>query len=120
MTKWNWGTLNILGLAIIIGASTGSGALGAAKKKATNGSATTISKGKGFVTADGCSGCHKIGAAGGTTGPDLTHVGSKLNLTQIEAKIKNPKAQNPQSIMPASKRSDKDIAVMAGYLASQK
>ena len=119
-----WGTITVLGLATAVGLSASSGAVGAAKgkkmaaKKPAAGAA--ITQGKKLVAASGCVGCHKIGGKGGTTGPDLSHVGSKVTSAEIAAKIKNPKAKNPNSVMPASSRPDKEIAAMAAYLASMK
>jgi len=55
-------------------------------------------------------GCHTIGAKGGKSGPDLSKIGAKDKSSDIAAKIKNPKANNPNSIMPASHRPDKEIA----------
>lgn len=120
-----WGTAAALGLMTAVALSVNSAAVVAAVKKKTMAKkpltgAAAIAQGKKFVTADGCAGCHKIAGKGGTTGPDLTHVGAKATAAQIAAKIKNPKAKNPQSIMPASKRPDSQIAEMAAYLASQK
>jgi len=97
MEKRNWGTVTALGLAATVGLSAGTAALGAAKKKpaakkSAGGSAAILTKGKTFVKADGCAGCHKIGAAGGNTGPELTHEGAKAKAAEIAAKIKNPKA----------------------------
>jgi mono/diheme cytochrome c family protein len=124
MERWNWGTLTVLGLAVAVGLSAGTGASGAAKKKMAakkaSGSAALIATGKKYVVADGCGGCHKVGGKGGTTGPDLSHEGAKSTSAEIAAKIKDPKAHNPNSIMPASKRSAKDITAMAAYLASLK
>ena len=121
-----WGAITAWGVAAAIGLSAGTSAVGAAAKKksaakkSAGSSAALITKGKGFVNSDGCTGCHKIGGKGGATGPDLTHVGAKDKPAEIAAKIKNPKARNLNSVMPASKRSDKDIAAMAAYLASLK
>jgi mono/diheme cytochrome c family protein len=128
MQSRRWGIMAALSMAAILGVTTGTAAVHAAAKSSTakkmsikkkaGGSAAMIAQGKSFVTADGCTGCHKLGGKGGTTGPDLTHVGSNATESQIAAKIKNPKAKNPKSIMPASKRPDKQIAAMAAYLAS--
>jgi mono/diheme cytochrome c family protein len=114
-------------LAAAVGLSATTGALGAAAKKkvtakkpAASSSAAEIAKGKQFVQADGCMGCHTIGGKGGKSGPDLTKVGAKDKASEIAAKIKNPKANNPNSIMPASHRPDKEIAAIAAYLASLK
>ena len=125
MDMRNKGAWWALSLAAAVGLSAGTGALGAAKKKtpakkAAGGSAAALAKGKSFVMADGCAGCHKIGGTGGATGPELSHEGSKAKAAEIAAKIKSPKEHNPNSIMPASKRSAKDIAAMASYLASLK
>lgn len=120
-----WGAFTALVLAGATGLSASTGVVHAATKKSaakkTAGTgAATIAQGKSLVMASGCAGCHKIGGKGGTTGPDLTHVGAKATAAQIAAKIKNPKAKNPHSIMPASTRPDKEIAAMAAYLASLK
>ena len=82
MEKRNWGLLAALSLAAAVGLSAGTSAVSAAKektaaKKPASGSTTAIAQGKKFVTADGCAGCHKIGGAGGQTGPDLSHEGAK-------------------------------------------
>lgn len=120
-----WGTMTALGLTTAVVLSANSGGVGAtvkkkamAKKPATG--VAAVAQGKKFVVTDGCAGCHKLGGKGGTTGPDLSHVGSKATAAEIAAKIKNPKAKNPNSIMPASKRPDNQIAAMAAYLASLK
>lgn len=122
-----WGAMTALGLTLAVILSANSGGVGAAAKKkamakkpAAGGGAATIAQGKKFLAADGCAGCHKIGGKGGTTGPELSHVGSKATAAEIAAKIKNPKAKNPKSIMPASKRPDNQIAAMAAYLGSLK
>lgn len=126
MERRNWGPLAALGLAAAVGLSTGTGTTGAAQKKptikkaASGGSAAMIAQGKKLVMSDGCAGCHKIGGAGGATGPDLSHEGAKAKPAEIAAKIKDPKSHNPNSIMPPSKRSAKEIAAMAAYLASLK
>src|SRR5947209_7093345 len=76
-------------LALAVGLLAGSGSYGAAAKKAGTGKtaikksptkmtgAALIAQGKKFVQADGCTGCHKLAGKGGTTGPDLTHIGAK-------------------------------------------
>jgi len=125
MEKRNWGLLAALSLAAAVGLSAGTSAVSAAKektaaKKPASSSTTAIAQGKKFVMADGCAGCHKIGGTGGQTGPDLSHEGAKAKPAEIAAKIKDPKAHNANSIMPASKRPEKEIQAMAAYLASLK
>jgi mono/diheme cytochrome c family protein len=41
----------------------------------------------------GCIGCHKIGAEGAAVGPDLTHVGGRLNAAGIREAILQPDAK---------------------------
>lgn len=129
-TGWR-GAGGALALAALVGLSAVAGAYGAharktavkkgaGKQPAANGSAAMIAQGKKFVEADGCTGCHKLNGKGGNTGPDLTHIGAKDAAAQIAAKVKNPKANNPNSVMPASRRPDKEIQAEAAYLASLK
>jgi L-cysteine S-thiosulfotransferase len=42
----------------------------------------------------------------GTIGPDLSTVGSRLSPSQIRAKIVNPLASNPHTVMPAYYKTD--------------
>ena len=43
----------------------------------------------------GCAQCHKIRDAGGSKGPNLTRVGSRLPLEKIEAQIKQGSGAMP-------------------------
>jgi cytochrome c551/c552 len=45
------------------------------------------------LRAAGCIGCHKIGAEGAAVGPDLTHVGARLNAAGIREAILQPDAK---------------------------
>jgi len=79
---------------------------------------TSVTPGEAVYKAQGCSACHTIAGVGGAVGPDLSHVARKRDKEWIEAQLKNPKAHNPQSIMPSfSKLSDKDLDDLASYLA---
>jgi mono/diheme cytochrome c family protein len=46
-----------------------------------------------IVHAAGCIGCHKIGAEGAVVGPDLSHVGGRLNAAGIREAILQPDAK---------------------------
>jgi len=46
-----------------------------------------------IIHAAGCIGCHKIGAEGAAIGPDLTHVGGRLNAAGIREAILLPDAK---------------------------
>jgi mono/diheme cytochrome c family protein len=74
--------------------------------------------GEAIFKAQGCSACHMLGGFGGTIGPDITKVGSRRSKEWIEDQIKNPKAHNPNSIMPSfAKLSEKDREDLADYLS---
>ena len=74
-----------------------------------------------LVKAQGCLGCHKIAGTGGTFGPALDGVGKRLSAEQIRTKLVNPKATNPNSVMPSfSHLSPQDLKTLVDYLAHLK
>jgi ubiquinol-cytochrome c reductase cytochrome b subunit len=70
-----------------------------------------------FQTA-GCTGCHRIGGAGGVIGPELSPQTLKGKDRQwLIGQIRNPKSHNPKSVMPAfTSLSDKEVNELVGYL----
>ncbi|SPJ23449.1 cytochrome c oxidase subunit II [Palleronia abyssalis] len=88
--------------------------------------------GRTAFMAHGCGGCHTIRGtpARGNVGPDLTHVGSRLNLAagaldvtvpDLAAWITDPKAIKAGAKMPAYDHLDPDeIVAMAVYLEGLK
>lgn len=68
----------------------------------------------------GCSNCHIISGIGGTTGPDLTHVGNKRDRTWLIGHFKDPKAYVPGSVMPAVNAPDADIEQLTEYMLTLK
>jgi nitric oxide reductase subunit C len=79
---------------------------------------TSVTPGESVYKAQGCSACHMIAGVGGKVGPDLSRVGGMHDTKWIEEQLKNPKAHNPQSIMPSfAKLSEKDVDDLAHYLA---
>jgi mono/diheme cytochrome c family protein len=68
-----------------------------------------------------CKECHTINGKGGSSGPNLTFVGSKRSREYIIEQIKNPKSHNPNSDMPSfSNLPAQDINDMADYLSGLK
>jgi len=59
-----------------------------------------LSAGQRLYQSLGCSNCHMINGIGGTTGTDLTHVGSKRDKVWLYGHFKDPKAYVPNSVMP--------------------
>src|SRR5512144_418492 len=60
-----------------------------------------VSPGATLFKDKGCFGCHRLYETGGTLGPDLTHVGGKLDRNTVEKIMEDPKSVNPKAIMPA-------------------
>jgi mono/diheme cytochrome c family protein len=75
----------------------------------------------------GCQGCHLPNKEARPefkpSGGDLSHIGKRLTAAKIAAKVNNPKAAVPTSLMPSAatlKMSKTDVANVAAYLASLK
>jgi mono/diheme cytochrome c family protein len=78
-------------------------------------------RGSALFTSLGCSGCHTVGATGGTIGPDLSSEGrSGHTRAWLIQQLRDPKSHNPTSIMPAfAAVSDDDLSALASFLQSQ-
>lgn len=72
--------------------------------------------------SQGCMACHRIGQTGGTIGPDLSGEGVKGRSREwLTEQLKNPKAHNPSSIMPAQAVLSPDkIGQLIDFLLAQK
>jgi len=59
-----------------------------------------------------CDACHRLPVPGrpadsfGDIGPDLTHVGAALTVPQLRQRIVDPRALDPQTLMPAFHSTD--------------
>jgi mono/diheme cytochrome c family protein len=68
-----------------------------------------------------CNECHMINGKGGGVGPDLTYVGRRRSRDYIISQVKNPKAHNPDSVMPSfAHLPEQDLRDLADYLSSLK
>ena len=76
--------------------------------------------GKSLFKKLGCTSCHKIGDQGGKVGPELTHVGSRLNGPWIFRFIKNPQRIMKNVKMPNFGLSDDNALKLTHYLLSLK
>jgi ubiquinol-cytochrome c reductase cytochrome b subunit len=82
--------------------------------------ATPVSVGPELVKTLGCLGCHTIRGEGGKVGPDLSAEAAKGRTREwLVEQIRNPKAHNPSSVMPAFSNLDEGQAdALVGYLLS--
>jgi ubiquinol-cytochrome c reductase cytochrome b subunit len=81
-----------------------------------------VQSGLQLFQSQGCTGCHRVNNAGGTIGPDLSGEGLRGRTRDwLITQIRNPKAHNPNSVMPAfSAVSDRDVNELLDYLLSLK
>jgi nitric oxide reductase subunit C len=79
-----------------------------------------LTAGQRLYQSLGCSGCHTINGIGGTSGPDLTHVGSKRDGTWLIGHFKDPGKYVPHSAMPKVEASDADIERLTEYMLTLK
>jgi mono/diheme cytochrome c family protein len=88
------------------------------------GAAELAAAGKNVFATNNCSRCHSIGGQGGRKGPDLSHAGADPSHTPqwLADHVRNPKAQNPSSRMPAfqGRISEPNLNALGAYLASLK
>ena len=66
----------------------------------------------------GCLACHQIGQSGGSVGPNLTHVGSRLRPGYIFMHIKDPQMMVPGAVEPNYSMSDEKILKITKFLVN--
>ncbi len=64
----------------------------------------------------GCADCHAVGGVGGGLGPDLTHIGARLNRPQLEAVI----TQGKDGMPAFGAMGQTDLTSLLNYLQSLK
>lgn len=79
-----------------------------------------LTAGERLYQSSGCSECHMINGIGGTTGPDLTHIGNTRDKAWLFGHFKNPSAYTPDSAMPAVEASDEEIKQLTEYMLTLK
>jgi len=75
-----------------------------------------------MLAAKFCLSCHIIDGIGGKEGPELSHVGRKLDASTIEQRIIDPSAVDPMAEMPSfgGRIAPEDIKKLAAWLAARK
>jgi menaquinol-cytochrome c reductase cytochrome b/c subunit len=95
------------------------GALAGAPSEIELAAAPQYEQGKEVTASAGCLACHKIGENGGTLGPNLTEIGTRLGRDAIARTLVNPTAPMPSY---ASFRSEnpRQFEQLVNYVASLK
>ena len=67
-----------------------------------------------------CIACHALQGQGGTVGPALDGVGTRLGAAIIQQRLKDPLSINPDAKMPKLPLSDEDIVELTAFLSQLK
>jgi mono/diheme cytochrome c family protein len=113
-----WAVVGMVTLAVA-----GSCFAAAAKKPSTKGFGTNaklVSEGKKLYDNLGCGNCHQVKGQGGAAGPKLDGTGGRRDAKFLTQKLKNPKFNNPNSVMPPIGKPDKDTQAVVAYMLSLK
>lgn len=70
------------------------------KSTAASSASDSAFPGRQFYAAQGCDACHSVAGKGGSAGPSLTDVGTKLSRDQLLKVIHGMKTGDPKSAMP--------------------
>jgi nitric oxide reductase subunit C len=81
-----------------------------------------VSPGAAVFQTKGCMNCHSLRGTGGRSAPQLDQVGAGLSPEQIAAYVRNPKAVNPNAMMPSQRGNltDRELDEVARFLAALK
>jgi nitric oxide reductase subunit C len=80
-----------------------------------------LTQGQQIYQAQGCSNCHMINGIGGTTGPELTKVGSRRDRTWFHEHFEAPAKVVPNSAMPSYKHlGDQALEDLTSYMLTLK
>jgi mono/diheme cytochrome c family protein len=92
------------------------------KSTASSLAGNSVSPGSQFYAAQGCDTCHSIASKGGSAGPSLTDVGTRLSRDQLLTVIHGMKAGDPKSAMPPlpPATTDQQINDLVDFLATLK
>jgi len=82
-------------------------------------SKASAEKGGEIFRRSRCVTCHAVNGRGGTLGPELTHVGSKVSRDWLYTWLRDPHRLQPKTLMPRFRFADEEARDVAAYLASE-
>jgi cytochrome c len=74
-------------------------------------------RGRQLFSARNCNLCHKIDGRGGSLGPALDRVGTRLSGERLFRMLRDPRSVNPAATMPNPNLSEDEARHLAAYLA---
>ena len=94
-------------------------------KQAGETSAPDATQGATLYGTSFCSSCHAVqndagNLVGGTLGPELTRVGSKVNADWLRRWLNNPHDYYAETLMPHYRLDDKQLSLLSGFLLNKK
>jgi len=91
------------------------------KATSQTGSSVPASPGRQFYEAQGCDSCHAIGGKGGSGGPDLTNVGSRLDPSRLTQLLEDLRSAKSDKMPPLpAETTDQQIKSLVDYLTTLK
>lgn len=79
-----------------------------------------LSAGQRLYQSHRCSACHMINGIGGTSGPDLSHVGSRRDAHWLKEHFEHPQKLVPNSAMPKVEAPEADLEQLTNYMLTLK
>jgi nitric oxide reductase subunit C len=79
-----------------------------------------LTAGQLIYQAQGCSNCHSINGIGGTSGPDLTKVGSRHDKDWFMGHFRDPQKYAANSAMPPVTASEAELGQLTTYMLTLK
>lgn len=79
-----------------------------------------LSEGERIYQSQGCHNCHIVSGIGGTSGPDLSHVGSRRDKAWLIGHFKAPDNYVRDSAMPKVEAPEADIEKLSDYMLTLK
>lgn len=82
-------------------------------------SAEAVKRGETLFRESRCITCHAVDGRGGTIGPDLARVSSKINPEWLGAFLRNPARLHPGTKMPRYRFTEHELADLVAYISSE-
>ncbi len=112
------GTASVLGVLLLTAQGAMAPVASTDVAATVNASTLTVAQQAGLKVfqVQGCAACHRLAGQGGTAGPDLTSVASRLSAAQIQQQITSPRDKMP----PYADLAPGDMSNLLDFLSTRK